>query len=34
VRVRWIQNGERDLEAMLAEEAANAQFCLDDSYGE
>lgn len=34
VRVRWIQNGERDLEAMLAEEAAKAQFCLDDSYGE
>jgi len=33
VRVRWIQNGERDLEAMLAEETANAQFCLDDSYG-
>jgi multiple sugar transport system substrate-binding protein len=32
VRVRWIQNGERDLEAMLAEEAAKAQFCLDDAY--
>jgi len=34
VRVRWIQNGERDLESMLAEEAAKAQFCLDDSYSE
>ncbi len=34
VRVRWIQNGERNLEAMLAEEAAKAQFCLDDSYSE
>lgn len=33
VRVRWIENGERDLESMLAEEAVNAQACLDDSYG-
>ncbi|MBN2470499.1 MAG: sugar ABC transporter substrate-binding protein [Anaerolineae bacterium] len=33
VRVRWIQNGERDLESMLAEEVATAQFCLDDNYG-
>lgn len=33
IRVRWIQNGERDLESMLAEEAATAQFCLDDNYG-
>lgn len=33
VRVRWIQNGERDLETMLAEETVNAQFCLDDNYG-
>lgn len=33
IRVRWIQNGERDLESMLAEEAVTAQFCLDDNYG-
>lgn len=33
VRVRWIQNGERDLESMLAEETQTAQFCLDDNYG-
>lgn len=32
VRVRWIQQGERDLEGMLAEETATAQFCLDDNY--
>lgn len=34
VRVRWIENGERDLESMMAEEAATAQSCLDDNYGE
>ncbi len=34
VRVRWIEGGERDLETMLAEEAANAQACLDMSIGE
>lgn len=33
VRVRWIENGERELESMLSEEASTAQFCLDDSYG-
>ena len=32
-RVRWIENGERDLESILADETANAQFCLDDNYG-
>ncbi len=32
VRVRWIENGERDLTAMLSEEAATAQACLDESY--
>ncbi|MBN1964572.1 MAG: sugar ABC transporter substrate-binding protein [Anaerolineae bacterium] len=30
VRTRWIENGERDLPSMLAEEAATAQVCLDD----
>lgn len=34
VRVRWIENGERDVAAMLAEGAALAQACLDDNYGE
>jgi ABC-type glycerol-3-phosphate transport system substrate-binding protein len=32
VRTRWIENGERELEAMLTEEAANAQLCLDENY--
>ncbi len=32
VRVRWIQQGERDLESMLSSETATAQFCLDDNY--
>jgi ABC-type glycerol-3-phosphate transport system substrate-binding protein len=32
-RVRWIENGERDMETILAEETATAQSCLDDSYG-
>lgn len=32
-RVRWVENGERDIEAILAEETANAQSCLDDNYG-
>ncbi len=32
VRVRWIQQGERDLEGMLKSEASTAQFCLDDNY--
>jgi len=32
VRVRWIQQGERDLESMLKDETATAQFCLDDNY--
>lgn len=34
VRVRWIEGGERDVAAMLAEGAATAQFCLDDNYGD
>lgn len=33
VRVRWIQQGERDLESMLRSETETAQFCLDDNYG-
>jgi multiple sugar transport system substrate-binding protein len=33
VRVRWIQQGERDLESMLSSETDTAQFCLDDNYG-
>lgn len=33
VRVRWIEGGERDVAAMLAEGAAQAQACLDDNYG-
>ena len=33
IRVLWIESGERDLEAMLAEGAAQAQACLDDNYG-
>ncbi|MEQ8671603.1 MAG: sugar ABC transporter substrate-binding protein [Aggregatilineales bacterium] len=32
-RVRWIENGERDVAAMLSEGAAQAQTCLDDNYG-
>lgn len=32
VRVRWIQQGERDLKSMLSAEADTAQFCLDDNY--
>ncbi|MBK8135635.1 MAG: sugar ABC transporter substrate-binding protein [Chloroflexi bacterium] len=32
VRTRWIENGERDLEAILTETAAAAQTCLDDNY--
>lgn len=32
VRVRWIENGERDVEAMLAEAAQTAQACLDENY--
>jgi len=31
-RVRWIENDERDLESILAEEVNNAQFCMDDNY--
>ena len=34
VRVRWIEGGERDVAAMLAEAAPLAQACLDDNYGE
>lgn len=33
VRVRWIQEGERDLEGMLKAETETAQFCLDENYG-
>jgi len=32
-RVRWIENGERDVAGMLAEGAGMAQTCLDDNYG-
>ena len=32
VRTRWIENGERELEAILTETAAAAQACLDDNY--
>ncbi len=32
VRTRWIENGERDLQAILTETAAAAQACLDDNY--
>lgn len=32
-RVRWIEGGERDVAAMLAEGAVQAQACLDDNYG-
>ena len=32
VRTRWIEGGERDLEAMMTEATATAQACLDDSY--
>lgn len=32
-RVRWIENGERDVAAMLSEGTAQAQACLDDNYG-
>lgn len=33
VRVRWIEGGERDVVAMLAEAAPVAQACLDENYG-
>lgn len=33
VRVRWIEGGERDLESMMAEEAAAAEACLNENYG-
>lgn len=32
VRTRWIENGERDLQAMMTEAAAGAQSCLDENY--
>lgn len=32
IRTLWIESGERDLPAMLANSAAAAQQCLDDSY--
>jgi multiple sugar transport system substrate-binding protein len=32
VRTRWIEGGERDLEAMMSEATQTAQQCLDDSY--
>lgn len=33
IRVRWIDGGERDLAAIVAEETAAAQACLDENYG-
>jgi ABC-type glycerol-3-phosphate transport system substrate-binding protein len=32
VRVQWIENGERDLTAMMQTATQTAQQCLDDSY--
>jgi multiple sugar transport system substrate-binding protein len=32
VRVRWIEGGERDLQAMMSEATSTAQACLDDNY--
>jgi multiple sugar transport system substrate-binding protein len=32
VRVRWIENGERELQAMMSEATASAQSCLDENY--
>lgn len=32
VRVRWIEGGERDVEAMMSEGAQTAQQCLDENY--
>lgn len=34
VRVRWIENGERELEVLMSEATAQAQACLDENYAQ